>query len=143
MILLDAYALIALLGDEPAADEVEELLRRGDCSASVVNLAEAIDVSCRVHNLALDDVRNALVSLILGGQVQVIVPDEDSAWRAAELRQTYYARKSCELSLADCFLIAAAGSGDSIATADAPAASVARLEGIEVVALPDSGGRRP
>jgi len=40
--LLDAYALIALLGDEPAADKVEELLRRGDCSASVVNLAEAI-----------------------------------------------------------------------------------------------------
>jgi len=84
-----------------------------------------------------------LGSLILGGQVHVTVPDEEAAWRAAELRQTYYAKKSCELSLADCFLIAAAASGDLIATADAPAASVARLEGIEVVPLPDSDGTRP
>ena len=143
MILLDAYALIALLGEEPAADEVEELLRRGDCSASVVNLAEAIDVSCRVHDLTLGDVRKALGALILGGQVRVIIPDEESAWRAAELRQRYYARKSCELSLADCFLIGAATSVDQIATADAPAAHVARSEGIEVIPLPDSSGSRP
>lgn len=143
MILLDAYALIALLGDEPAADEVEELLRRGDCSASVVNLAEAIDVSCRVHHLAVEDVRDALGSLIHGGHVHVAVPGEDAAWRAAALRRTYYAKKSCELSLADCFLIAAANPGDQIATADAPAAYVARREGIEVVALPDSNGKRP
>jgi PIN domain nuclease of toxin-antitoxin system len=143
LILLDAYAVIALLGEEPAADEVEELLRRGDCAASVVNLAEAIDVSCRVHDLALGDVRAALGALILGGQVRVIVPDEESAWRAAGLRQSYYAKKTCELSLADCFLIGAATSVDQIATADEPVARVARSEGIEVFPLPDSAGTRP
>jgi PIN domain nuclease of toxin-antitoxin system len=143
LILLDAYALIALLRDEPAADEVEGLLRGGDCAVSVVNLAESIDVSCRVHHLALEDVRNALTPLILAGQVRPLVPDERSAWKAAELRNAYYQRKSCELSLADCFLLSAALPGDKIATADAPAARVARLEEIEVIALPDSEGARP
>jgi predicted nucleic acid-binding protein len=143
LILLDAYALVALLGEEPAAAEVEGLLRRGDCAASVVNLAEAIDVSCRVHDLPLADVRDALGALILSGEVRVRVPDEESAWRAAGLRQSYYAKKSCELSLADCFLIGAATSVDQIATADEPVAHVARTEGIEVVALPDSSGTRP
>jgi len=143
LILLDAYALIALLGEEPAADEVEGLLRRGDCWASVVNLAEAIDASCRVHGLTLGDVREALGALILGGQVRVIAPDEESAWRAAGVRQRYYKRKSCELSLADCFLIGAAASVAQIATADAAAAHVARSEGIEVIPLPNSSGSRP
>ncbi|MGH3025859.1 MAG: PIN domain-containing protein [Gaiellaceae bacterium] len=143
MILLDAYALIALLGDEPAADEVEQFLRRGDCWASAVNLAEAIDVSSRVHDLEPGVVRDALGALILSNQVRVIVADEESAWRAAELRQRYYAKETCELSLADCFLLGAAGPNDQIATADAPAAQVARAQGIGVVPLPDSSGHRP
>jgi predicted nucleic acid-binding protein len=143
LILLDAYALIALLGEEPAAGEVEELLRGGDCVANVVNLAEAIDVSCRVHNLPHAEVRDALGALILGGQVHVTVPDDESAWRAVELRQTYYAKKTCELSLADCFLIGAATPADQIATADKPVAHVARSEGIQVTPLPDSSGSRP
>ena len=45
--------------------------------------------------------------------------------------------------LADCFLIAAAGADDSVATADGPVAEAAREEGIAVHALPDSGGDRP
>lgn len=143
MILLDAYALVALLGEELSAGEVEKLLRRGDCAASVVNLAEAIDVACRVHNLALGEVRDALGALILAGQMSVSVPDEESAWRAAGLRVRYYAKKTCELSLADCFLIGAATSADQIATADAPVAHAARSEGIAIVPLPDSSGKRP
>jgi PIN domain nuclease of toxin-antitoxin system len=36
-ILLDAFALIALLAEEPAADEVETLLRRGEPAITAVN----------------------------------------------------------------------------------------------------------
>lgn len=143
MILLDAYALVALLGEEPAAGEVEELLRTGDCSANVVNFAEAIDVSARVHGIALAEVRDALRALTLGGNLRLIDADEMSAWRAADLRQRYYAKKTSELSLADCFLLASASSADRIATPDVPVACVARAEGIEVIPLPDSSGRRP
>ena len=143
MIVLDAYALIAFLGAEAAAAEVEALLRRGDCAVSAVNLAEAIDVSCRVHALELDEVRNVVQTLTLGGQLRVLVTDEGSAWRAAAIRQSYYARKTCELSLADCFLVAAATTGDEVATSDPPVAATARAERLQVIALPDSAGRRP
>lgn len=143
MILLDAYALVALLGDEPAAAQVEELLRRDECGASVVNVAEAIDVCCRVHDLQLAEVRTALGGLILGGRLHVRAPSEETAWRAATLRQTHYAKKTCEISMADCFLVAAAASGDEIATADGPVAQIARSEGIEVIPLPNSSGTRP
>jgi predicted nucleic acid-binding protein len=59
------------------------------------------------------------------------------------LRKSYHANKSCDLSLADCFLIGAATSVDEIATADEPVARVARSEGIEVVPFPSSSGSRP
>jgi PIN domain nuclease of toxin-antitoxin system len=50
-VLLDAFALIALLRDEPAADEVETILRRGEAAMSAVNLAEALDVLQRVDGI--------------------------------------------------------------------------------------------
>ncbi len=68
---------------------------------------------------------------------------EDQAWRGAFLRGRHYARGSCEVSLADCLLLASAGEGDSVATADTSVVAVARAEGIEVAALPDTSGRRP
>jgi PIN domain nuclease of toxin-antitoxin system len=37
--LLDAYALVAFLANEPAADEVEALLRAGDTGVTVGNFA--------------------------------------------------------------------------------------------------------
>lgn len=143
MILLDAYALVALLGEELAAGEVETLLRRGDCAVSGVNLAEAVDVSCRVHGLAIDEVREVLEALLLDGRLALRAPDREIAWRAAALRCAHYARKTCEISLADCFLIAAATAEDEIATADPALAQVARAEGLRILALPDSTGTRP
>ena len=144
MIVLDAYALVAFLGAEPAPPEVERLLRGGDCVVSAVNLAEAVDVTCRVHGLALDEVRDVVRTLTLGGQLRVSSADEASGWRAADIRQSHYAKKTCELSLADCFLIGAAASpGDQIATSDPPVAAVARSERLQVIALPDSTGRGP
>jgi uncharacterized protein with PIN domain len=143
VILLDAYALVALLAEEPAAADTERLLREGDCGAVVVNLAEAVDVACRVHGLDEEEIRSSLEPLVAASVLAAVEASEAMAWRAAELLARHYARRARPLSLADCFLVAAARDGDAIATADGPVAHVARAEAIDVIALPDSSGRRP
>jgi PIN domain nuclease of toxin-antitoxin system len=142
--LLDAYAVVAFVADEPAAAEVEELLRAGGARIVVANLAEAIDVCRRVHDLGVDDLRGALEPLLLARALSPLASQERDAWSAAELRRTYYDRGTRAISLADCFLLAhARDAGEPIATADPPVAEVASAEGIAIVALPDSAGRRP
>lgn len=143
MILLDAYALLAFLAEEPAADEVEELLRRRPCGISVVNLAEAVDAAARADGLVVDDLRRTLDLLVHTDRLQPIVPDGAAAWRAAQLRETHFGADTCHVSLGDCFLVASARPGDEIATADPALAAVARGEGLGVIALPDSAGRTP
>ena len=142
MTLLDAYALVALLLDEPAAEETESLLRSEDAAVSAVNLAEAVDVVQRVHGDSPAETR-AILEPITATALRVRAVAEADAWRAAELRSRHYRRRSSELSLADCFLLAAARDGESIATSDPAVAAAARAEGVDVVALPDSAGRRP
>lgn len=141
MILLDAYALVALFADEPAAREVESLLP-GETGIGVLNLAEALDVIQRVHHLSLDDAREPFALLSELG-LEVTVPREEDAWRAAELRARHYHRQRRPVSIADCFLLAAAIPDDRIATSDPALARAAVDEGVEVVALPDTTGRRP
>lgn len=144
MTLLDAYAVVALIADEPAAAEVEKLLRAGDCRVAVSNLAEAIDVSQRIHAMSLVEVRTILEPLFLTGALAALVSQRDDAWRAADLRGRHHHRRSRQLSLADCFLLGAAvDTGEVIATADPPLAAAARSEGLDVIALPDSSGDRP
>jgi uncharacterized protein with PIN domain len=139
---LDAYALVALVADEPAAHEVEALLRQGNTALTTVNLAEAVDVVGRVHRVAEQDLRE-IVEPLLSDVIATVRPTETEAWRAADIRARYYDRRTCALSLADCFLIAATGPNDSIATADPPIAAVARAQGRGVVSLPDTAGHRP
>jgi PIN domain nuclease of toxin-antitoxin system len=143
VIVLDAYALVAFLADEGPAAEVEELLNAEVCAISVVNLAEAGDVSARVRGLVDDDVRSAVRVLVATERLHLRDARVREAWRAAELRRTYYAKRTCEISLGDCFLVAGADRGDQIATADPAVATVARAEGLPVVALADSTGRKP
>lgn len=144
MTFLDAYALVALVGDEPAAEEVQELLREGGMRVVIVNLAEAIDISQRVHKLPAEEVRRALEPLLLGSVLFAAVSDEPQAWLAAELRIKHFDKKTCGLSMADCFLLAhALTDGGPIVTSDPPMATVARAEGLEVVGLPHSSGKRP
>lgn len=143
MIVLDAYALVALVGDEPAAAEVARLFDEDDCAMTTVNFTEVVDIACRVNGLAPDELRDVLGTLTLSGRLRLVALDEESAWRAGGFRLKYHAKKSSELSLADCFLLASADSGDAIATADPPLAHAARAEGISIVPLPDSSGRRP
>lgn len=142
MIFLDAYCLVALARDEAAAQEVEELMRSGQTAISAVNLFEVVDFLVRRAGVPQDDVRVQL-SHLLGEIVQVIPVTEDEAWRGASLRARHYAKGACEVSLADCVLLASVGEGESIATSDPSVADVARAEDIGVVALPDTRGRRP
>jgi uncharacterized protein with PIN domain len=140
--VLDAFALVALALDEPAAPEVEAALRRGGCRVAAVNFAEAIDQLGRVHDRPGGELRAAFGSL-LGEVLDVVATDEAIAWRAAELRRRHYRRRRSELSLADCVALATTPPGDRLATSDPPLAAAARAEGIDVLALPDTAGRRP
>lgn len=142
MIALDAYALVAFLADEPARPEVADILR-GPCVMSTVNLAESFDVLGRVHGVGEDELRG-LVDPLFADTLQVDAPAADDAWLAASLRRRYYDRATRALSLADCFLLAAASRlAASIATADPAVGSAARCESLAMIALPDSSGRRP
>lgn len=140
MIVLDASALIALARSEPAAAEVEEVIRSGDAAISAVNAAEVTDILLRRHAVALETF-DALVS-----KLEVRPAALAEARRAGELRARYYHRTRRPLSLADCFLLASAGSNDRIATSDQAIVDTAAAEGLSVVPLRNSSGvraRRP
>jgi uncharacterized protein with PIN domain len=102
---LDAFALVALLADEEAASEVEELLRGGECRVVGMNLAEAVDISQRVHGIPVDEVRAALEPMFPDEVLAVITSEASVAWSAAALRAKHYG-KEAQLSIADCFLLA-------------------------------------
>lgn len=138
MTLLDAYALVAFLVGGPAAAQVRGLLREGDVSVATANVAEALDVSQRVFGLPI---RSALEILepLLAGTIGVVPLDLDRAQRAAILRAKHYHRADRPISMADAILLASAGPGDRIATADPDVLSVAAAEGIKTVPLPGQG----
>ena len=133
-VLLDAFALIALLADEPAADEVEALLRRGEAAITAVNLAEALDVLQRVQRIPRE--RLDAVTLPLVGERMTFVPiSEQIARDAADIRARRYHRTRAPISLADCILLAATGDSDTLATADRALIRVAEAENVQVEAL--------
>jgi predicted nucleic acid-binding protein len=142
VILLDAQGLVALLANEPAADDVEDILERAGAGITAVNLAEAIDISERVLGIDTRVVQPA-IDLLRDSVLHVLPASEDDALRAGRLRSHRYHRSRAAISIPDAFLIAAAQPGDSIASADAAVVAVARAEGVEVLLLPDSSGRRP
>jgi predicted nucleic acid-binding protein len=133
-ILLDAFALIALLADEPAADEVEALLRGGEAAMTAVNLAEALDVLQRVQGISFERLQT-LTTPLVGERIKLLPIDEPIARRAADIRARRYHRTSAPLSLADCILLAATGESDRLATADGPLIRVAEAEKVQVRAL--------
>jgi PIN domain nuclease of toxin-antitoxin system len=144
MTVLDAYALIAFLLDEPAADEVgAELLKSDDARMSAVNLAEVVDHLIRVAGRAEDAVSRSLEWVVTDG-LEVIPVDEPLAQLSGQLRARHYHHQRAAVSLADCVAVATSiDLDDSLATADPALAAVARKEGVSVLALPDTSGRRP
>lgn len=144
MAFVDAYALVALIADEPAADEVGDVLRTGDAKLTLVNLAEAIDVLQRRYGLSAAEISHGLEPVELAGFLAVVASDRREAWKAGSLRAAHYDRSARAVSLADCFLLAhAVAANEAIVTADRPLAAAARAERVDVVALPNTAGQRP
>jgi uncharacterized protein with PIN domain len=142
VILLDAYALTALLANEPAASEVGELVARGGTAVAAPNLAEAADRLGRVHGIAVERTRAAVESLEQSTDMVVRVAERSHAWRAAELRVKHYHRTRRPLSLGDCLLLAMTGKDDRLATSDPHVLGTAHEEQIQWIALADSQGKR-
>ena len=132
--VLDAYALIAFLLDEPAAGDVERILRDGDAAVTSVNFAEVLDRLIRGRNMPRDAVQATLAS-VLEARVERIDADFRLAGAAALLRASHYHRTQRPLSLADCLCLAAARRGDQVATADGPMLETAAEEGIATIPL--------
>jgi predicted nucleic acid-binding protein len=136
--LLDAYALVAFLVGGPGAPQVRGLLREGQTSVATANLAEALDVSARTYGLPVERAMEVLEPL-LDGTLGSVSLDVDRARRAASIRARYYHRSARPISLADAILVASAGPGDRIVTADPDVLAVARAEAIATLALPSEG----
>ncbi len=134
-VLLDAFALIALLAEEPAADDVEAILRRGEAKITAVNLAEALDVLQRVQRIPRERLE-AVTTPLVGERMTLVPIDERIARDAADIRARRYHRTHAPISIADCILLAATGESDALATADEPLIRVAEAENVQVRALP-------
>lgn len=133
--LLDAFALIALLADEAAAGEVEAIIRRGGAAMNSVNFAEALDVLQRVQGIEGTRLEE-LTEPLIAKDVLLLAVDEKIARDAADIRFRHYHRKHTPLSLADCILLASTKEADSLATADEALIRIAEIEQIQVVRLP-------
>lgn len=142
MIVLDAYAVLAYLRDERAAEEVGELLG-GPTMLVAVNAAEVMDQLVRVYGRDPDDVHADLVMLAHTGMEMTAVSAEVGVL-AGRLRARHYHRERMAVSLADCIAAGAALSTEwALATADPALASLVRAEGGRVHPLADTAGRRP
>jgi PIN domain nuclease of toxin-antitoxin system len=143
--VFDAFAIIAFLLDEPAAAIVEQRLREEaeDACISAVNAAEIVDRLVRVGGQPESDVMDSLDWLVASG-VLIMPIDRDMGGLAGQLRARHYRREGADVSLADCAALATAISlGKPLATADPALAAMARANGVELLALPDSRGVTP
>lgn len=142
MSVLDAQAVIAALVGEPAAGEVEELLRGsgGAPRISAANVAEIVDVLVRFRSQGIERVEERLDWLIAGG-LEVTAVDDGIARRAGAVRGRHYHARQRPISLADCLALATAlALGDVLATSDPHLLDTATAEGCRVRPLPDSRG---
>jgi PIN domain nuclease of toxin-antitoxin system len=141
--VLDSQAMIALLRDEPAADEVDAILRGRDgiASVSAMALAEVVDVLVRTGRRRVDEV-SMLVDTMFAAGLEVVPVDEEIGRLAGILRSRHWNRDRRPVSIVDCTVLATGMvAHEPIATADAALIGAARAEGHPVVVLPDSQGR--
>lgn len=139
MTILDAYAVLAFLKDEPAADEVVELITAGS-ALTAVGVAEVIDHLVRVAGA---DEEAASLDIAELGLDDATAIDGSIAASAGRLRARRYHRKRCPVSLADCLAAEVARwSARPLATSDPPLLDVCHAEGIPIVVLPQSDGSR-
>jgi len=89
--VLDASALLALLGNEPGTEQVKEAL--GSAVMSAVNMAEVLT---KLSDRGVTEAEQRVIRMSLGIEVRSF--DENAAWRASGLRGT---TKSRSLSIGD------------------------------------------
>lgn len=139
MIVLDSFAVIALLTGEPAAPEVRGLL--GTARLTSTGVAEVVDRLVRVHGQSEEEVALDVAELGLLDGLPVEAVD---GLGAGLLRARHYHRTRRAVSLADCVVGQVARRvGATVATADPHLLDLCDAEGIATVALLDASGRRP
>lgn len=139
MIVLDAYAVLALLKGEPAAPQVRSLLGSDDkARLTAVGVAEVVDHLVRLSGASEDEAALDLAQL---GLADALAVDTGLGLRAGLVRARHYHRKNRAVSLADCVAVEAARASHApLASADPHLLDVCHDEGISVIPLPDSTG---
>jgi PIN domain nuclease of toxin-antitoxin system len=137
--VLDAYAVLALLKDEGAAELVEQVIREDRSAAlTALGLAEVLDHLIRLAGVEEDD---AVLDIAQIGLSEPFSIDADLARRAGMLRARHYHRKARSISLADCVAAEVARlNGVAVATADPHLLDTCHAEGVSFIALPDTNG---
>lgn len=139
MIVLDAYAVLALLKGEPAAGRVRQLVEGDEASSlTVLGVAEVLDHLVRIVGASDEDAALDLAQL---GLAEPAPLDAPVAMRAGLLRARHYHRRDRAVSLADCVAAETARSSSlPLASADPHLLDLCAVEGIDLLALPDSQG---
>jgi predicted nucleic acid-binding protein len=140
VIILDSYAVLALLKGEPAAAEVQRLVEDDeDALLTPLGVAEVLDHLVRLANA---DEEEAVLDLAQLGLATPFPVEAELAVRAGLLRARHYHRKSRAVSLADCVAAETARPlGCRLASADPHLLDLCRAEHITVIPLPDSTSR--
>ena len=140
MIVLDAYAVLALLKGELSADEVAQLLARDEQAVLTgLGVAEVVDHLVRLVGAHEDDAVLDVAQLGLDTPQPL---DAGLALRAGLLRARHYHRKNRAVSRADCVAAETARpAGSLLATADPHLLDMCRAEGIAVIPLRDTSGQ--
>ncbi len=139
--LLDAYAVVALLVGEPAGDVVRALVDDPAVHVRLTSLhaAEVVDRLARGWDAPPEQVAADVVQLGL----DVTPVDDQLALLAGALRARVYDRSRAPLSLADCVAAAEAlRCALPLVTADPHLLDLLAREGGTFVALPASDGTR-
>ena len=102
--ILDSFALLAYLQDEPVAGRIEKRLEnagKGKCRLffSLINLGEVLYITERWGGVAKAQDALALIRQL---PIEIIPADEQIVFAAAHIKANY------SLSYADCFVVAVA-----------------------------------
>jgi PIN domain nuclease of toxin-antitoxin system len=137
--VLDAFAVLALLKDEPAAANVATLLAAEPRPAlTALGVAEVLDHLVRLMGA---DEEEAALDLAQLGLADAHVVDGDVAGRSGRLRARRYHRRDCAISLADCVAAEVARQlGTPLATSDPHLLDTCHAEAIPYLVLPDASG---
>jgi PIN domain nuclease of toxin-antitoxin system len=136
--VLDSFAVIAFLRDEPARPQVATLLQRKDARLTAVGVAEVFDHLLRVVKV---DEEQAALDLAEIGLLEAVPVEGGLGLAAGRLRARRYHRARSVLSLADCVAAEAARAlSEPLATSDPHLLEVCHAERIQVIALPASDG---